>query len=350
MIRTVLRTALAAVLFTLPAPAILAASFDCAGASTPFERAICDNPELSAADERLDRSWATAIGGLSKQALKELQAGQRQWLDYARRACTRTAEPLEEGAYDERGVSCLVELFDSRSGMLEASRMLEGTRFYPLARHAAWPDPNETDNPQSYWPVAHYEMSVAQIDADTEVARRFNALVLAQGEQLSGLVEPGQGPFGNEDDSSDLTVSILPEELAGTGRISLRTETYWYGHGAAHGNWTVSYLHYLTGESRWMEAGDLFAGEGWQQALLDLAVSALRQQHGDMLMLDDTTFIADSVADPTRWSLSDSYALIVQFQPYEVAAYAYGAPTARISWEALEPYLADTADLVRYGY
>ena len=45
-----------------------AASFDCKKATTPFEVAICTNPELSEADEVLAVSYATSIGGLSKPA------------------------------------------------------------------------------------------------------------------------------------------------------------------------------------------------------------------------------------------------------------------------------------------
>jgi hypothetical protein len=99
-----------------------------------------------------------------------------------------------------------------------------------------------------------------------------------------------------------------------------------------------------------MTASDMFAGKGWQKALLDLSVSALEDEHGDMLMLDDPSYLADIVIDPTRWKLSDAYGLIIQFQPYEVAAYAYGAPTARVSWDALEDYLAESADKIRYGW
>lgn len=51
---------------SLPAAA---ASFDCAKAGTPFEHAICDSPELSAADDRLAKTYQTAIGGLSENAL-----------------------------------------------------------------------------------------------------------------------------------------------------------------------------------------------------------------------------------------------------------------------------------------
>lgn len=53
--------------------------------------------------------------------------------------------------------------------------------------------------------------------------------------------------------------------------------------------------------------------------------------------------------DPVRWGLSDPYGLVIQFQPQETGANAYGAPTARVSREELEPYLAAAAGKVRFG-
>ncbi|HWV20706.1 MAG TPA: RsiV family protein, partial [Devosia sp.] len=93
---------------------------------------------------------------------------------------------------------------------------------------------------------------------------------------------------------------------------------------------------------------DIFTGKRWKAALLDLTVEALKAEHGDELMLDDTQYIAGAVIDPERWDLSDPYSLIVQFQPYEVSYYAYGAPTARIPWSKLQDYLAEDADGYRY--
>jgi uncharacterized protein len=61
MIRFVL--ALAALLLFVPIAQ--AASFDCSKAGTSFEKAICDNPELSKQDEVLAQAYATALGGLS---------------------------------------------------------------------------------------------------------------------------------------------------------------------------------------------------------------------------------------------------------------------------------------------
>src|SRR5690606_13903381 len=84
-----------------------AASFDCAKAKTPFELAICSDPDLSSADEVLAVSYQTAIGGLSKPALAEVQKGQRAWLDYAQKSCTDDAK-LPSAAYPADKISCLV--------------------------------------------------------------------------------------------------------------------------------------------------------------------------------------------------------------------------------------------------
>ncbi|WEJ58135.1 DUF3298 domain-containing protein [Devosia sp. FJ2-5-3] len=342
-----LAAALGLLVATAPARA---ASFDCAKASTPFEHAICDNPELSTADERLARTYQTAIGGLSESVASAMRTGQRTWLDYARRACTRDAEPLTSGSYDERGVSCLVSLFTSRARVLEQSRMIEGLRFYPFSRYAALPDPNATE-PDSSFPVAQHELSKIRIDGDDDTATKFNALVDDAAVKMANIF----GAQGGEDDiqdneTSDSTNSIFVKEVVGTGRITLEASTYWYGHGAAHGNWTRDYLHYLRGPGRWMEASDMFTGKGWEKALLRLTIAALKAEHGDNLMLDDTKYIAEPVTDPARWDLSDPYGLVIQFQPYEVSAYAYGAPTARVSWEDLADYLAEGADAIRYGF
>lgn len=325
-----------------------AASFDCAKATTPFEKAICSDAELSKADERLARTYQTAIGGLSDAALSAMRADQRAWLDHARRACTTDVQPLTSGSYDERGVMCLQTLFSNRSDLLEQSRIIKGTRLYPMARYDALPDPNEADNPDSYYPVALHELAYVQIDDTSPEAEAFNALVRAEADAQAGF-----GADPDEDDmvdTSDTTNKIFFKEGAGTGRITLEASTYWYGHGAAHGNWAVTYLHYLNAEQRWLEASDLFAAKGWQKALLRLAADALRAEHGDNLYLDDDNDIAEVVTDPTRWDFSDPYGLIIQFQPYEVAPYVYGAPTARVAWDDLADYLSDGADAIRYGY
>lgn len=332
----------------LPNVAVQAASFDCAKASTPFEKAICASDGLSAADERLAKSYATAIGGLSEKALAGVREDQRAWLDFAQQSCSPDAKPLTTGSYGENAQQCLLNLFNGRSSVLESSRMINGMRFYPRAHYAAMPDPNAEDEEDAPWAVAQHELSYVQLDSEEPFAVAFNTFVEAEANKLSDIA----GGDGSEQDvesdaSSDTSNSIEVKEVGGN-QISLDVTTYWYGHGAAHGNYGLTYLHYLREEDRALEAKDIFTGKRWQAALLDLTVEALKDEHGENLMLDDTSYIADAVTDPSRWDLSDPYALILQFQPYEVSAYAYGAPTARVSWEKLQPYLSETADQVRY--
>lgn len=331
----------------LPVFPVAAASFDCAKAATAFEKAICGSSRISAADERLAKTYETAIGGLSEKALAAVRADQRSWLDFAQRACTTDAKPLTEKTETENTENCLVGIFNGRSAILEASRMIDGKRFYPRAQFTVLPDPDAASEEGSPWSVAQHELSYVQIDSEDPFALAFNAYVEEQAKQMTAGPGVEEQPDGSADPSSDSINSILVKEVA-AGRVSLDVNTYWYGHGAAHGNYAITFLHYLMREQRPLEAKDIFAGKRWQEALLKLAVEALKAEHGDNLMLDDTQYIAEPVADPSRWDLSDSYALILQFEPYEVAAYAYGAPTAHIPWEKLQPLLSENVDDYRY--
>lgn len=332
---------------TAPAAVVVpaaAASFDCSKASTPYEQAICGRPELSAADDVLAKSFATAIGGLTKEGTEAMRASQRVWLDYAQRVCTDNATPLTSGSYDDEGASCLLEKLKARSLVLEASRMMGGHRFYIVSQYRAMPDPNEADNPDSYWKVSSHEMSYPLLDHDDPLAENFNGFM-----KQNWATVAGAGGDAAEDASADVMDSAVVKQVLNS-RITLETNSYWYGHGAAHGNGAIRYLHYFVPENRALLASDVFAGEGWEKTLLTLALARLEQEHGDWLQLPDNDEIIEKiVTDPARWSFDDDYGLVIQFNQYEVAAYAYGAPTITISWDDLEAIKADNQDKVRYG-
>lgn len=77
-----LATVMATAVFTAPA---MAASFDCSKASTPSERMVCANPQLSVFDEDLATTYAAAMARTyDKGALK---ASQRKWLTNTRNRC-----------------------------------------------------------------------------------------------------------------------------------------------------------------------------------------------------------------------------------------------------------------------
>lgn len=338
---------LASILAVLPVPA-MGASFDCAKAQTPFEHAICEAPELSRADEVLAKAFATAIGGLTEGSVEAMRGDQRNWLDYAQRACTADVRPLTEGRYDENGTACLLDKFKGRIAALEQSRMVSGHRFFIQSAYDAVPDPDEVDITNSNWKLATHEVVLPLLDADDPIAEAFNAFVLEGAEEAMG---PGvEGDLSARDGRTDDASTISVQEVAGTGRISLEENSFYYPHRAAHGGSMITYRHFLVGEGRALQASDLFGGADWEETLVDLAWEQLQIQHKEWLQVDSAEDIATIVVDPARWDLSDGYGLTIQFNQYEIAAYAYGTPTITIGWEKLDAITAENHTAILYGF
>ena len=299
-------------------------------AATAFERAICGSPELSTKDEVLAKAYATALGGLSTPASDAVKAGQREWLHFAERACTEDARPLG-GSYDEEGVACLSTLFSNRVRDLEESRMRSGRRVYMIDSYSVFRDPEATESVFSK--VTTKQLSVVRIDGEDSEARGFNEMMEVFGRQAASETEG--------DRSTDTENSFRIDGVTAV-RISVKNEGYWYGHGAAHGNYGVTYVHYLVDEGRELAASDVFRGEDWAVALAELAFDDLKRQLGDGLWPSSADELTEPVSDPSRWNFAER-GLVVQFQPYEVTAYAAGAPTVLIAWEQLSDHLADGA-------
>jgi uncharacterized protein YecT (DUF1311 family) len=331
------------------APAI-GASFDCGKAATPFEHAICDMPELSRADETLAKAFATATGGLTKQSVNLMRQDQRSWLDFAHRACTDDAQPITKGRYDEDGGMCLLGVFNGRIDALEHSRMIGGHRFLIKSAYGALPDPDEASNPDLYWKVATHDLALPLLDGDDPLAAAFNPYVEALAQAASETLQISvEGDLSGLDGRSNNSTTISVKEIAGTGRITLEENSYYYPHGAAHGGSMITYHHYLTGEERGLVSSDIFTGENWEQTLANLAWAQLQAEHEGWLQIESAEDIAQIVVDPARWDFSDDYGLIIQFNQYEVSAYAYGAPTITIPWDRLEGITAENHTAILYG-
>jgi len=317
----------AAVLTLAVTPAAQAASFDCAKASSQVEKAICANPDLSRTDEVLARAYATALGGLSDAAKQAMQASQREWLGFAALACTVDAKPFTAApTEDQQG--CLNSVYRSRIGELGQSRMEGDWRVYPKTSYSLVDDPD----PDSYQGVATKEISSPRIDEESPLAASFNALM----EAADKAAQPD--PKGEDYLTADTMVTTTISSVA-SHRISLATDTYWMGHGAAHGNYAITYAHYLTDEGRMMTAKDLFTGTGWEAALGKLALDELDRTIEGGIWEESRADVPKVAADPSRWIFGGE-GLEIIFQPYEVTAYAAGAPTVTIGWDKLTDYLA----------
>ena len=320
-----------------------AASFDCSKAATSMEKAICASPELSKEDEILAQAYATALGGLSTVAAGEVKTGQKAWLDYAGKACSDDAKPIS-GTYTADQTQCLLSTFQSRVTSLEASKMQGGYRFYPVERFLVEADPDAEAESSTKVGTKHFE--TVKIDRNDEVADAFNTWIdksmkdndFGTGEDDRLLVK-GTTDLATGNPSTDIDYTQTIKSVA-SNRITVETDTYWYGHGAAHGNYGLSFDHFLTDKKRLLVGDDIFKGD-WQAALGKLAVDKAKAQLGDDYQGgDDEKAVADNATDPSRWDFSDQ-GLVIQFEPYEIAAYALGAVTVTIPWDELSDLMSD---------
>jgi len=332
---------LLALLATLIAvPAASAASFDCAKASSPMEKAICADPALSAKDDVLGVAWQTAIGGLKESAGGVMRKGQKDWLAYLGKICADDALPGQAPVAEERA-QCIGGEYDSRIRELEASRMLGGLRFYIDNSYWTAPDPDGGD----YAKVARVTSSAVKLDEPAKEAKGFNATIAAAVATNTDQMAADGEEAAKASADSDLSLAV---DHVNDARIDVRVSTYWFGHGAAHGNYSITYLHYLREQGRALEASDIFAGEQWQSHLAALVLARLKADRGELLWDIEQSWLEETVADPTRWDFADG-GLVIQFQPYEVASYADGAVRAQIDWTQLEDSLSETGSALIYN-
>jgi uncharacterized protein len=339
MIRLIL--ALAALVF-IASPAA-AASFDCAKAQTPFEKAICSSPELSQLDDTLAQAYQTALGGLSAEPAGEVKTAQRNWLAYAERSCSDDAQPITTEYADDQ-TQCLAATYRNRIRDLEASRMEGGYRFYPIDRYLVEQDTEATAD--DFTKVADKQFQIVKIDNGGDVAKAFNTAVDTIVEETKDFFEPGTMTIATGDVTSDTDVTYKVLGVT-SQRISLQANEYWYGHGAAHGNYFITNRHFLVDDKRLLEASDIFEGDGWQDQLGKLALDAIKAKLGDDYFVNSDDDVKPIAIDPLRWDFSDE-GLVIQFNIYEVTAYAMGAPTVTIPWGDLSGITTERAEEIAY--
>lgn len=316
-------------------PAAQAASFDCGKARTPFAKAICTHPDLSKADDTLAATLKAALDGLSAPAAAEVSSAQEAWVKYANIACTKDAK-LPATPYKGDDITCLSGLFSDRTDQLGKGATVGGLRFYYVDRYAALKDPQPPDFGGT---VGLKQISTPRIDGTDAEAAAFNHFIETgtKDDLNPSIVTDLKPDDGSEDDTGVMLVTTVNPV-----RISMNVSFSSYGHGAAHPNYATTFVHYLRGENRRLLATDIFTGADWQTKFQAIALAAVTKSEGDDLMLDDPKSINDLVIDPARWDFSKD-GLILQFEPYEVAAYAVGAPTVTIPWSDLDGLLGPKA-------
>jgi uncharacterized protein YecT (DUF1311 family) len=104
-------------LAALPALPARAASFDCKAKLTAMEQFICDDAELSAADEKLAAAYAAALTAADAKHWEALRKDQRKWVVQRNGACT--LGDYENVSNQLAGKRCLMAYMGPRTEMLE---------------------------------------------------------------------------------------------------------------------------------------------------------------------------------------------------------------------------------------
>ena len=319
----------AACCVVLSTPALAEApSFDCAKASTVVERTICKEAGLSAMDRKLTATYAAKLALISEPGRKAFRDGQRQWIGYVGVLCDTTKLP--KASEPQAPKDCIKEKYDERQKQLDgALSTIGGIRFLRTDVFKAVKS-NPADQTEWAPPFGTLEVSVLQIDAPkTRAEQLFNAA-------FDTLAKKEARAF--TDGSEDRKLRYDTITVTGT-MISVRTSVYYYGHGAAHGMYGDSMVHWLRGDGRELKATDVFTGK-WKSFLRERCFRDVKQ-YGFVETVKD---LNDSPQDPKRWIFTKE-GLTVVFNPYEVASYAEGTREVKIPWNTLKPYLSKTAPI-----
>lgn len=342
-----LRAASAVLLGCLFASPAFAASFDCAHAATPSEKAICASPRLSQLDDQLAAAYGRLLATVPSEARAMVRKNERDWLRSAGDGC-----PANVG--QEALADCLASGWDKRVRLLQTaiSSLSQPGReaFLWDSVHFTQADTgdearDEADRGASQYSTLDAEWPQAlSTDPDWQA---WNRAIESEARELAsqGQAKPGD-PWAKADwmDGMDNDVSVILDAVTpvfvGASFQDLR-----YGHGAVHPNYVNLQFNWLLPQRRELRAEDVFRTDcDWQKFLYDRAMESLKAQidpkfpetqwargYGEDL-------IRKMAGDPHNWIL-DTTGLTLYFPQDSISCHACGEFKVEISWNGLRPML-----------
>jgi uncharacterized protein YecT (DUF1311 family) len=318
-----------------------AASFSCAKARTPQEKAICASPELSAADDRMNSAYRAWLDAAPAQMKTEIRQSQRVWIRNLPNRCSMQGDPLS---------ACLRDCEASRTGVLEQMVLhRSGVSFVwgSVTREARnFPDQGSDQGEETpgfgtltaSWPVA---MSAASQWAAWNRAIETAAQTMSteDGAPARGwAAEPGV-----DDDVSVLVGVVAPRLVTATITSS------WDGHRLSGPESGTVEFNWLLEQRRELRPEDLFRpGSGWETGLETRMDGYLRAMLNPRTCPEYAGFFEPGEnektlhgmeLDPRNWKI-DTDGLSIYFRPYSLRNNPECTPEpVRMSWEELKPLL-----------
>ena len=327
---TVRHRATATLLALLACTGAEATSFDCRQARTPMERALCGNAELSRRDEHLAQTYQRALQALSPAGAAALKTAQRSWLRHVQKVCTPAQAPQPHAA-DE---PCLMNHLQDRIRELDqAGVKLGALTLTHVDDYATRPAPPGDDTGSPGRVVTRH---VGLLQFDGAVTPAVLAWNRAQAVADTPAV-PQDGGDDTADTDSDTFIGCASERL-----LSVRSTSYLYAHGAAHGaSASTITTTLLSADMRPMTASDLFASKSsWQAQLPTLFWQAHRRNPDALNTAQAEQAIRAAAANERRWLITPQ-GLQISMEIYEAGSYAETPGPITVPWEVLKPLLID---------
>jgi uncharacterized protein len=308
-----------------------AASFDCAKAKTPQEKAICTDPALSAADDEMAAAYRAALAVAPKEMVAEIREGQRAWVRSAASRCPCSAYAATSGLalclkyYENDRTRVLRNMIVQKSGITfvwktlilsePGSRSVDGSKAEdsgdnsgPGTLNASWPEAMDGSPEWQAWNKAMDAAVPKDLAPDTDID--FTAAL------------------------GHVTASLVTATMDDTE----------FGHMAAHPNTNSIQFNWLLKQQRRLRADDVFLSDsGWDSEIQERCEKSLRKELGAdyesyLERAEMAKVLHDIVIKPENWELTKD-GLAVIFPVYAVACRACTPRPVKILWSDLRPFL-----------
>ncbi len=346
------------------APGARAASFDCAKASSPMEKAICSDKELSTADEALAAAYRKALAPMPAETAAVFRADQRRWLLTLERGCqiADVAESAKDGkpvdvaddspegkANLKRMAGCMNSAYRERmDAMKDAYVTVDGVAFVTRSLLLLAPDssPDKDEAAREQFP-GFGSLSITWAEAQSPDPRwqAWNAGVVRRMQAFAGESADVKTAAGGWKESlaADVDSSLgagVPTVRQGRATATIAIDGM--GHTAAHPYEASMTFTWMLEAKRPFNANDIFApGTPWKRTL---AASAWKQVKGSEGLYDPQTgghskALLDTVGNVGNWTLT-AEGLSINWPEYSLSPRVYPLDSAVVPWGALRPLLA----------
>ena len=305
---------------------VSAASFDCARATIPRDRLICQSSTLSALDAQLGKTYQEKRAKLSPHGAAMLQTSERSWLKYVNTVC-----PMTPTSHDPRAtpVACLTSRYQERLSELgQVAKTLGPFIFNRIDLFAAEPhvSSDETGSVPGFY-FQHF--SYPQIDNPHSAnATKWNKIYDKGDVKKSAGCDSG---MGDEETSYEV-------RYANSHFTSVARSDWTYCHGTPHGFFSVGSDNLIWDQnSRKLMPDDIFVA-GWEPVLKQLFWTALLAKGWKPSDDSARDNVEDNVVQPDQWSFTPA-GLSVSFSAYAGGCYACNPGTTTVTWNALKSLL-----------